>query len=126
MFILNIVISTLQDTLLCYEVCLYNYCFIAQAFSPNLKYIASIGTMHDMQVFVWNWKAGAKVASNKVSSKVGMCAGVYLPFWTLIRPYCYDDDMYTYSHFTEIISLAINSSWHLTLSTQILCGILIS
>jgi len=72
--------------------------FIAQAFSPNLKYIASIGTMHDMQVFVWNWKAGAKVASNKVSSKVGMCAGVYWPFYTLIWPYCYDDQLTSHCH----------------------------
>ncbi|XP_060582895.1 mitogen-activated protein kinase-binding protein 1-like [Ruditapes philippinarum] len=40
------------------------------AFSPNLKYIVSIGTQHDMQVNVWNWRTGSKVASNKVSSKV--------------------------------------------------------
>ncbi|XP_052275032.1 mitogen-activated protein kinase-binding protein 1-like isoform X2 [Dreissena polymorpha] len=39
-------------------------------FSPNLKYIVSIGTQHDMQVCVWNWRTGSKVASNKVSSKV--------------------------------------------------------
>lgn len=41
-----------------------------QAFSPNLKYIVSIGTQHDMMVNVWNWRTGNKVASNKVSSKV--------------------------------------------------------
>ncbi|KAL4239162.1 mitogen-activated protein kinase binding protein 1 [Mactra antiquata] len=40
------------------------------AFSPNLKYIVSIGTQYDMQVNVWNWRTGSKVASNKVSSKV--------------------------------------------------------
>ena len=43
-----------------------------QAFSPNLKYIVSIGTQHDMMVNVWNWRTGSKVASNKVSSKVGL------------------------------------------------------
>lgn len=41
-----------------------------QAFAPNLKYILSVGTEHDMMVNVWNWKNGIKVASNKVSSKV--------------------------------------------------------
>lgn len=40
------------------------------AFSPNLKYIVSIGSQHDMMVAVWNWKTGTKVASNKISSKV--------------------------------------------------------
>lgn len=41
-----------------------------QAFAPNLKYILSVGTEHDMMVNVWNWKNSIKVASNKVSSKV--------------------------------------------------------
>ncbi|XP_020618463.1 WD repeat-containing protein 62-like isoform X1 [Orbicella faveolata] len=40
------------------------------AFSPNLKYVASVGFQHDMIVNIWNWKTGTKVASNKVSSKV--------------------------------------------------------
>jgi len=44
------------------------YC--VQAFAPNLKYILSVGTEHDMMVNVWNWKNGIKVASNKISSKV--------------------------------------------------------
>ena len=41
-----------------------------QAFSPNLKYLVSIGTQHDMMVNVWNWKTNIKVASNKVAAKV--------------------------------------------------------
>jgi hypothetical protein len=41
-----------------------------QAFAPNLKYVLSIGTEHDMTVNVWNWKTGIKVASNKVAQKV--------------------------------------------------------
>jgi len=44
--------------------------FFVQAFAPNLKYILSVGTEHDMMVNVWNWKNAIKVASNKVSSKV--------------------------------------------------------
>ena len=27
-----------------------------QAFSPNLKYVASVGFQHDMIVNIWNWK----------------------------------------------------------------------
>ena len=45
-----------------------------QAFSPNLKYIISVGTQHDMTVNVWNWKNNCKIASNKVTSKVSRIA----------------------------------------------------
>lgn len=44
--------------------------FFFQAFSPNNKYVVSIGTQHDMIVNVWDWKNDVKVASNKVSTKV--------------------------------------------------------
>ena len=47
-----------------------------QAFSPNLKYIISVGTQHDMTVNVWNWKSNCKIASNKVTSKVRV-AGIW-------------------------------------------------
>ncbi|XP_076306142.1 mitogen-activated protein kinase-binding protein 1-like isoform X3 [Tachypleus tridentatus] len=40
------------------------------AFSPNLKYVVSVGSQHDMMVNVWDWKNNVKVASNKVSCKV--------------------------------------------------------
>ena len=30
--------------------------YILQAFSPNLKYVASVGFQHDMIVNIWNWK----------------------------------------------------------------------
>ena len=42
------------------------------AFHPNLKYVVSIGTQHDMAVNVWNWRANVKVASNKVATKVNI------------------------------------------------------
>jgi len=55
-----------------------------QAFAPNLKYILSVGTEHDMMVNVWNWKNGIKVASNKVSSKVQLWdVSINLQFITL-------------------------------------------
>ncbi|XP_076464740.1 uncharacterized protein LOC143296598 [Babylonia areolata] len=44
------------------------------AFSPNLKFIVSIGSQHDMVVNLWNWRTGNKLASNKVSSKVSSVA----------------------------------------------------
>ena len=43
-------------------------CF--QSFAPNNKYVVSVGSQHDMIVNVWDWRTGAKVASNKVSMKV--------------------------------------------------------
>jgi len=54
-----------------------------QAFAPNLKYILSVGTEHDMMVNVWNWKNSIKVASNKVSSKV-QTKGINLHFINFI------------------------------------------
>ncbi|XP_063418696.1 mitogen-activated protein kinase-binding protein 1-like isoform X3 [Mytilus trossulus] len=44
------------------------------AFSPNNKYIVSIGSQHDMMAAVWNWKTGNKVATNKISNKVSAVA----------------------------------------------------
>ncbi|XP_041721735.2 mitogen-activated protein kinase-binding protein 1 isoform X2 [Coregonus clupeaformis] len=40
------------------------------AFSPNSKYIVSVGYQHDMMVHVWAWKKNTVIAANKVSSKV--------------------------------------------------------
>ena len=41
-----------------------------QSFAPNNKYVVSVGSQHDMTVQVFDWRTGAKVASNKVSMKV--------------------------------------------------------
>nr|XP_015803625.2 mitogen-activated protein kinase-binding protein 1-like isoform X1 [Nothobranchius furzeri] len=40
------------------------------AFSPNNKFIVSVGNQYDMMVNVWAWKKDVVVAANKVSSKV--------------------------------------------------------
>ncbi|XP_050299920.1 uncharacterized protein LOC126738571 isoform X2 [Anthonomus grandis grandis] len=40
------------------------------SFSPNNKYVVSVGTQHDMIVNLWDWRNNIKVASNKVSTKV--------------------------------------------------------
>uniref|UniRef100_UPI00398E330F mitogen-activated protein kinase-binding protein 1 n=1 Tax=Pristiophorus japonicus TaxID=55135 RepID=UPI00398E330F len=48
----------------------HKYGVACVAFSPNAKYIVSVGYQHDMIVNVWAWKKNIVVASNKVSSKV--------------------------------------------------------
>ncbi|KAF4070758.1 hypothetical protein AMELA_G00277220 [Ameiurus melas] len=48
----------------------HKYGVACVAFSPNSKYIVSIGYQHDMSVNVWAWKKNMLVAANKVSSKV--------------------------------------------------------
>ncbi|GAU98113.1 hypothetical protein RvY_09298-2 [Ramazzottius varieornatus] len=40
------------------------------AFSPDGKYLISVGTQHDNLLSVWEWEAGRKVATNKISSPV--------------------------------------------------------
>ncbi len=52
----------------CIIVCLLTIVF--QAFSINLRYLVSVGYQHDQNVFVWNWKANAKLATNKITTKV--------------------------------------------------------
>ncbi|GLD59657.1 mitogen-activated protein kinase-binding protein 1-like protein [Lates japonicus] len=48
----------------------HKYGISCVAFSPNSKYIVSVGNQHDMMVNVWAWKKDVVVAANKVSSKV--------------------------------------------------------
>jgi len=44
--------------------------FNFKAFSPNNKYIVSVGANHDMIVNIWEWKSNIKHASNKVSALI--------------------------------------------------------
>ncbi|XP_043910552.1 WD repeat-containing protein 62-like [Protopterus annectens] len=52
------------------EIQCHKYGVSCVSFSPNMKYIVSVGYQHDMIVNVWDWKKNSIVASNKVSSKV--------------------------------------------------------
>ncbi|XP_075239234.1 uncharacterized protein LOC142334804 isoform X4 [Convolutriloba macropyga] len=40
------------------------------AFAPHTSLLVSVGSQHDQEINVWNWRNGLKVASNKVSAKV--------------------------------------------------------
>ncbi|CAG8614166.1 13200_t:CDS:10, partial [Ambispora leptoticha] len=48
----------------------HKYGVLALAFSPNMKYVVSLGFQHDGYLNVWNWKQGIKLACNKVTTKV--------------------------------------------------------
>lgn len=39
-------------------------------FSPNLRYLVSVGYQHDQNIHVWNWRNNSKVATNKITAKV--------------------------------------------------------
>uniref|UniRef100_A0A8C4RBR9 Mitogen-activated protein kinase binding protein 1 n=1 Tax=Eptatretus burgeri TaxID=7764 RepID=A0A8C4RBR9_EPTBU len=53
-----------------YEFQGHKYGVSCVVFSPNMKYIVSVGHHHDMIVNVWDWKRRVLAATNKVSSKV--------------------------------------------------------
>ncbi|KAI9335913.1 WD40-repeat-containing domain protein, partial [Obelidium mucronatum] len=40
------------------------------AFSPNGKFLVSVGYQHDGQIYVWNIASGLKVACNRISAKI--------------------------------------------------------
>ncbi|CAG8472313.1 28624_t:CDS:10 [Gigaspora margarita] len=48
----------------------HKYGVLALEFSPNMKWIVSLGFQHDGYLNVWNLKTGAKVACNKITTKV--------------------------------------------------------
>ncbi|RKP14324.1 WD40-repeat-containing domain protein [Piptocephalis cylindrospora] len=43
---------------------------LSLAFSPNDRYIVSVGFQHDGFLCVWGWRQGLKLASNRLSTKV--------------------------------------------------------
>ncbi|KAI8619044.1 quinon protein alcohol dehydrogenase-like superfamily [Chytriomyces sp. MP71] len=43
---------------------------LACAFSPNSKFLVSVGFQHDGFVYIWNVQSGLKVACNRISAKV--------------------------------------------------------
>ncbi|KAJ3010163.1 UNVERIFIED_CONTAM: hypothetical protein HDU68_002297 [Siphonaria sp. JEL0065] len=43
---------------------------LACAFSPNGRYLVSVGFQHDGYIYVWNTSNGRKVACNRISAKI--------------------------------------------------------
>ncbi|PHZ16393.1 WD40 repeat-like protein [Rhizopus microsporus ATCC 52813] len=43
---------------------------LSLSFSPNMRYLVSVGFQHDGYLYVWDWKKGIKLAGNKVTSRV--------------------------------------------------------
>ncbi|KAJ3415619.1 hypothetical protein HDV05_004495 [Chytridiales sp. JEL 0842] len=43
---------------------------LAAYFTPNMKYVVSVGYQHDGFVYVWNWRNGQKLACNRISAKI--------------------------------------------------------
>ncbi|KAM4589498.1 WD repeat-containing protein 62 isoform 2-T3 [Fundulus diaphanus] len=52
------------------EVQAHKYGVSCVAFSSNSSYVVSVGFQHDRTISVWDWRRGAIIASNKVSSRV--------------------------------------------------------
>ncbi|KAF9436897.1 hypothetical protein BGZ76_002657 [Entomortierella beljakovae] len=46
----------------------------AVQFSPNSKYLVSLGFQHDGYLHVWNWRTNVQIASNKITTKVNALA----------------------------------------------------
>ncbi|CAO3642107.1 unnamed protein product [Cunninghamella echinulata] len=66
----RILIWNVKDRILIHQYRAHKFGILSVAFSPNSRYLVSVGFQHDGYLYVWNWKKGNKVASNKVTSKV--------------------------------------------------------
>ncbi|CAG8605380.1 14338_t:CDS:10 [Funneliformis mosseae] len=66
----RILIWEVQSRTLVNELKGHKYGVLALRFSPNMKYIISLGFQHDGYLNVWNWKTAVKVACNKITTKV--------------------------------------------------------
>ncbi|KAG0270951.1 mitogen-activated protein kinase binding protein 1 [Linnemannia exigua] len=46
----------------------------AVQFSPNSKFVVSLGFQHDGYIHLWNWRTNTQIASNRVTSRVNALA----------------------------------------------------
>ncbi|KAG0381087.1 mitogen-activated protein kinase binding protein 1 [Mortierella sp. AD032] len=46
----------------------------AAQFSPNSKFVVSLGFQHDGYIHLWNWRTNTQIASNRVTSRVNALA----------------------------------------------------
>ena len=64
-------------------------------FSPNGRWLLSVGSQYDLMIYVWDWRSRTQLASNRVTSKIAavsfspdssffVTVGVrHVRFWTL-------------------------------------------
>ncbi len=64
-------------------------------FSPNGRWLVSVGSQYDLMIYVWDWRSRTQLASNRVTSKIAavsfspdssffVTVGVrHVRFWTL-------------------------------------------
>ncbi|KAI0979733.1 hypothetical protein GJ496_010494 [Pomphorhynchus laevis] len=48
----------------------HRYSIDCVCFSPNLRFVVSVGVIHDMSINVWNWKIKIRVSSNNICSQI--------------------------------------------------------
>ncbi|KAI8139945.1 WD40-repeat-containing domain protein [Fennellomyces sp. T-0311] len=66
----RILIWDVKARVLLHECRGHKFGVLSLAFSPNMRYLVSIGFQHDGYLYVWHWRKGIKLAGNKVTSKV--------------------------------------------------------
>ncbi|KAI8072555.1 hypothetical protein BC940DRAFT_292857 [Gongronella butleri] len=66
----RILIWSVKDRVLVHQWRAHRFGILSVAFSPKSRYLVSVGFQHDGYLYVWNWRKGIKLASNKVTSKV--------------------------------------------------------
>ncbi|KAI8992303.1 hypothetical protein BDB01DRAFT_832616 [Pilobolus umbonatus] len=66
----RIMIWNIKEQKLLREFKSHKFGVLSISFSPNMRYLVSIGFQHDGYLYVWDWKKGAKLAGNKVTSRV--------------------------------------------------------
>ncbi|KAI8642645.1 hypothetical protein BD408DRAFT_416281 [Parasitella parasitica] len=66
----RIFIWDVKEKKLLREIRSHKFGVLSLTFSPNMRYLVSVGFQHDGYLYVWNWKKGTKLAGNKVTSRV--------------------------------------------------------
>ncbi|KAI8824847.1 WD40-repeat-containing domain protein [Fimicolochytrium jonesii] len=73
----------------------HKYGIAALAFSPDSRFLVSVGYQHDGAVYLWNWRTGQRLGFNRITTKVHsvafdpqgeffVTAGVrHMKFWNL-------------------------------------------
>ncbi|CAF0943275.1 unnamed protein product [Rotaria sordida] len=84
------------DKTVCIELGDHKFAIDCVCFSPNVDRLVSIGSLHDGNIYVWNWKDKKKLASNKCTCAIRRVAFAedgsyfvtvgnrYVKFWYLI------------------------------------------